>query len=187
MSATQVVLALFLLNLGFVAFLSVVFFKPRGVWNLPRFFSLLPFLVCTIYLILVSFNVVRVLNVENPLRLMAAVFMSVGSFILTASALGSHQQRVALCHQPNEIPDHLVTWGAYSKIRHPFYTAHLLILLGVFTAYPNVLTGLVFLDGLIMLTFTAVKEENEFRFSPLKTEYEEYMKRTGRFLPRIGS
>lgn len=188
MSNYSVILELYLLNLGFLASLSMFFFKKGGKWNTARFFSLLPFLACAVYLVLLSFGVFipgsQIWSFRNEFLVVVSAPVSVSSFILTAYALGSHRAPVALCHQDHEIPSSLITAGAYAKIRHPFYTAHLLILFGVFLFSPNLLTLLMFVLGWAMLSYTAIQEEKRFLLSPLGPRYEIYMKQTGRFLPK---
>jgi len=181
------ILELYLLNFGFLAFLSLVFFKRKGKMTWGRFFSLLPFFFSVTYLIALSlgFSPTLLLPIEDPVRQMLAIPLSVASYILTSYSLGSHDRPVGLCHQDRDIPDHLVTRGAYSKIRHPLYTAHLLLLFGVFVFSPSIFSALLFLYGWAMLTFTAIKEERKFLLSSLGNQYREYMSHTGRFLPSL--
>jgi len=80
----------------------------------------------------------------------------------------------------------LVTTGPYRWVRHPFYCSVALAILAnsivAANAYLLVMGSLV----VILLVIRTKKEEDNLvaRFGE---EYENYMKRTGRFLPRLGS
>jgi protein-S-isoprenylcysteine O-methyltransferase Ste14 len=78
----------------------------------------------------------------------------------------------------------LVSTGIYKYIRHPLYCS--LLLLGSGIAFknpegPQIILGLI---NIIAVFFTAIIEEGEMtdRFG---TEYQEYMKKTKRFIPGI--
>lgn len=77
----------------------------------------------------------------------------------------------------------LVTWGPYHYVRHPSYFAYFLMFMGFFIIWPNPLTliPLVAIPGYFKVT---VQEEKllEQRFGD---EYEEYQKKTGRFIPKF--
>lgn len=80
----------------------------------------------------------------------------------------------------------LVTTGPYAHIRHPAYTSLLAMLLGLALLYLHPLPLLLFLLGLGMARWRAVREERLLS-SPqaFGEEYKAYMTRTRRFLPRI--
>jgi len=78
----------------------------------------------------------------------------------------------------------LVTSGPYRFVRHPFYLAFLLGINGVGLATANLFIWLV---GLVPFGFIVARtriEEAKLveRFGP---EYQEYMRRVGRFFPRL--
>lgn len=81
--------------------------------------------------------------------------------------------------------DHaLVTSGPYRYVRHPFYLAFALGLLGVSLLMANwfiLLTGIIPFG--ILVARTSIEERKLVeRFG---VEYQDYMRRVGRFLPRL--
>lgn len=79
----------------------------------------------------------------------------------------------------------LVTTGPYRWVRHPFYVAMLLALLGnslVAADWFMMLTGALVFSLMVIRTRT----EEEKLLAKFGDAYRAYMDRTGRFLPRIG-
>ncbi len=179
---------LYFLNFLFLFLLSRLFFERGGKWTFPRFLSLLPFMIDVGFLACASLGIVHPAFALDALLSHGleggAVLLSVSSFILVSYAIGGHRKSVPLCHQPHDRPTHLVVEGAYRKVRHPLYTAHLLLLFGVFVLVPHWISFLTFVYGVLMLVFTARKEEEQFLSSEFGNEYQTYMEKTGRFLPR---
>jgi protein-S-isoprenylcysteine O-methyltransferase Ste14 len=79
----------------------------------------------------------------------------------------------------------LATTGPYAVIRHPQYVAFVLILLGFLLQWPTLLTLVMFPILLIMYGRLALTEETEMR-AQFGEEFEQYVRRTPRFLPRWG-
>jgi len=78
----------------------------------------------------------------------------------------------------------LIKDGPYSRVRHPMYTVLSMFSFGVSLLTANfVMIGLSILI-LIQFPFVARKEERML-LETFGEEYSEYMKRTGRFFPRI--
>ena len=78
----------------------------------------------------------------------------------------------------------LVISGPYSRVRHPLYSAHNLFNLGMIllTAYvPLIIFAII---G-IPLTYARMKSEETMMMEKFGTEYEEYMKRSGRIFPKL--
>jgi protein-S-isoprenylcysteine O-methyltransferase Ste14 len=82
-------------------------------------------------------------------------------------------------------PKHkLVTWGPYSRIRHPMYTALLVFMLA---------TGIMATDWLILvisalnlpIIYKRIDGEEQMMIDHFGNEYREYMHRTRRLLPRL--
>lgn len=83
----------------------------------------------------------------------------------------------------------LMTSGLYARVRHPFYLHFTLVPLGLLLVTLNYLSLLLLLfyntvDGPIS-PLTVMKEEEEYLRERYGKEYEEYMQRTGRFLPKF--
>lgn len=109
----------------------------------------------------------------------------VASYCLISYTVGTHRIPLALWHQENDAPKQIVTWGAYKKIRHPFYTSFLTALVASVVAAPNVLTIFSLVYGFVILNMTAAKEEKKLSSSQYGQEYLDYMKGTGRFIPKV--
>ena len=79
----------------------------------------------------------------------------------------------------------LVTSGPYQFIRHPIYTAFLFILGSTLLISANWLIGLTWL-GMTTLEITSrIGFEESLMQEYFGDQYRDYMKRTGRLLPRI--
>jgi protein-S-isoprenylcysteine O-methyltransferase Ste14 len=78
----------------------------------------------------------------------------------------------------------LVTTGPYSRTRHPMYTA-----LNMFSFSMAVMTSnllVLFFSVLVIVPFPWIaRAEEEVLIETFGEEYREYMRRTGRFFPRI--
>jgi len=77
----------------------------------------------------------------------------------------------------------LVTDGIYAHLRHPMYTAVLLVMLAAIAADPRAWRVLVWLALLAVLLAKAVREEGYLRAR--FPEYAAYQSRSARLLPRI--
>ena len=78
----------------------------------------------------------------------------------------------------------LITTGIYRNIRNPFYFAFNLAMFGTFLIIPCVLI-------LVLLLFTAIVSyrqavgEKKILLKMYSDEYENYIKKTGRFFPKL--
>jgi protein-S-isoprenylcysteine O-methyltransferase Ste14 len=180
-------LTLLLLNLAFIGLLPRIFFR-RGRLTLMWWVTAAPLFLCAAFLLLAYRGLLPPWNGGGAWLLTArqvlAVALSAGSIALIAFTLGTHQRPLNLWHQREDAPQHLVTGGAYRRIRHPFYAAFLLALLAALALSPQVGTLATFIWGLVQLTRTAAKEERTLKASSLGEQYERYMHQAGRFLPR---
>jgi len=80
----------------------------------------------------------------------------------------------------------VVTAGPYRWVRHPFYCSVALAILANSVVAANVF---LFVTGslVVILLVIRTKKEEDNLVARFGEEYENYMKRTGRFLPRLGS
>ncbi len=79
----------------------------------------------------------------------------------------------------------LVTNGPYQYMRHPIYTAFILILGSTLLISSNWLIGLCWL-GMTMLEVTSrIAFEEDLMMEFFGEQYREYMRKTGRLLPKI--
>lgn len=180
---------LLILNFAYLGALPRIFFKKEGRFNLMWWVTAFPFLLSSGTLIARMTGFVAPtpwgLEVPRPVRDSLAVTLSVASIALMSFTLGTHRIPIALWHQTNDAPSHIVTWGAYGRIRHPFYSSFLMLLVAALLACPHVLTLAAFAWGLVILNATAAREEERMKRSEFGAEYTTYVERTGRFLPRL--
>lgn len=79
----------------------------------------------------------------------------------------------------------LVTSGPYRYMRHPMYTALFLSILVMLLLTRNWIVGGVPLVGLCVIVLLRIQREERAMIEKFGDEYREYMKHTGRFLPRV--
>lgn len=177
-------------NFLLIGLLPVVFFKRNGRLNFRWWLTATPFLlsvgsVIASLLGYIQSNSHTLPVIQQTLGLLAMA-LSLGSIFLIALTLGSHRIPIALWHQNNDAPQHIVTWGAYSRIRHPFYTSFLLTFLAAFCFCPQPCTFIALVFGALVLNATAAREERTLSHSAFGDTYRQYMSYTGRFLPKLG-
>lgn len=172
-----------LLNLGLIGALPRVFFRP-GKLNLSWWATAGPFFAAAGVLAAGVAGVLAPALPASPLRDAMAVALCAGSVGLIGFTLGTHREPLSLWHQEEDAPERLVTWGAYARVRHPFYLSFLLALLGCAAAFPHAATLALFLYACVRLDRTAAREERRLLASAFGAEYVPYLSRTGRFLPR---
>jgi protein-S-isoprenylcysteine O-methyltransferase Ste14 len=184
------ILLLLLLNFTYIGLLPVIFFKHGGKLNLMWWLTALPFLFCVATVIACFAGYAQPFTgngglVAQILRLVA-VLLSVASICLISFTLGTHRIPIALWHQTDDAPKHLVTWGAYQRIRHPFYASFILTFLAAFLYCPQAGTLVTLVYGVVILNRTAAREEKRLSTSEFGEQYQVYMSQTGRFIPRWG-
>lgn len=82
--------------------------------------------------------------------------------------------------------DHqLITDGVFRYIRHPMYAAHLLWALAQPLILTNWIAGFSFLIPQIAQYWLRVEPEEQMMLEHFGREYRDYMKKTGRFFPRL--
>ena len=80
----------------------------------------------------------------------------------------------------------LITTGPYRYVRHPLYAAALIIALGLSLVSANWLLALTWTGASIWLFLRRMPAEEAMMIEEFGDEYRDYMKRTGRLIPRIG-
>ena len=182
------IMIILLTDLVLIALLPRLFFRRDGVFNFRWLLTALPFPATAITL-LAGYAGMLVLpgasQLFQPVLSQLAMGFGLAALFLIAFTLGSHRQPLALWHQKNDAPANIVTWGAYKYIRHPFYSAFLLTLLGGVLYMPHITTVGLLVYAACLLWWTARREERFLLDSEFGDEYAEYMQRTGRFLPVI--
>lgn len=79
----------------------------------------------------------------------------------------------------------LVTHGPYRWVRHPMYTSLLILVIAITLISANALIGLPMVLGLSAILINRVDREEAVMIEQFGDAYCAYMKRTGRFLPRL--
>jgi protein-S-isoprenylcysteine O-methyltransferase Ste14 len=117
----------------------------------------------------------------------ASVFITVSGallFLWSGRVLGQYMRVEIVVSEKHE----LVTGGPYSRIRHPTYTGGLMIDLGTALFFLNIILVVSFVARVAMAYKRAVLEEALLASDEgFGKRYQEYMGRTGRFLPQLGS
>ena len=176
-------LLLLLCNFAFIGALPLFFFRNDGEYNLLWLATGAPFFIVPVVLLLGRMEVLHPIFVmDTNLIAVPLAAISVG---LIAMTVGSHRIPLALWHQDNDAPEELVTWGAYAKVRHPFYTSFILAFAASAIALPNALTIACLFYSVIALTVTAVREERRLAMSEFGADYVRYIASSGRFFPRM--
>jgi protein-S-isoprenylcysteine O-methyltransferase Ste14 len=185
----ELALTLHVVNFGVIGSLPFTFFKRGGSFNAMWWLTASPQFLCVALLGAGHLGLAPGLTPRlfggGPLLLVVSSALALVSMALIAATVRAHRLRIALWHQHDDAPAHIVTSGPYRYVRHPFYAAFLLALAGAFLFSPQPGTLLTLALGLAMLTFTAAREERRLQASAFGAEYATYLARTGRFLPRM--
>ncbi len=81
--------------------------------------------------------------------------------------------------------DHLVTEGIFAHTRNPMYLGNLLFALGFCLMYGSPWMYLVIFPFFLFVYVSIVHEEERFLREKFAEEYDEYVLRTNRFIPRL--
>lgn len=176
-----------LASLVWIAVLARIFFLP-GEWNVQWWLNTAPFGVAGLGMVGVLCDVATPL--VDPSTTLGGV-LAIASVLVVAAALGlggftlgTHRRGLALWHQNDDHPEHLVTEGPYALVRHPFYASYIASALGCVLAAPHPVTLAMLVVVTLRLNATAAREERRFLASEeLGGRYAEYVEATGRFLP----
>jgi protein-S-isoprenylcysteine O-methyltransferase Ste14 len=79
----------------------------------------------------------------------------------------------------------LITSGPYQFIRHPIYTAFILILGSALLISANWFIGLAWLGMTVLEVASRIGFEESLMLEYFGDRYRDYMKKTGRLLPRL--
>lgn len=179
--------SLLVVNFLAIVILPRIFFRADGKLNLMWWITGAPYGVAPLGVLLQHFGYLpeNLVFFAHPALMVISPIVSVFSVGLICYTLGTHRIPLALWHQENDAPRQIVTWGAYKRIRHPFYSSFLLALTAALIATPNVLTLLSLIYGFAILNMTASKEEKKLSSSEFGKDYQAYLKTTGRFFPKL--
>ena len=79
----------------------------------------------------------------------------------------------------------LITSGPYYHVRHPMYTSFFIIGLGFLFLSANWLIGVIYIGTLSLMYIVRVSAEEKMMMDRFGDRYRQYMKTTGRLLPRL--
>jgi protein-S-isoprenylcysteine O-methyltransferase Ste14 len=134
--------------------------------------------------IFAAINVVSLIARPLAWPLVALILYVLGVSLFWSAIASTRGRKLAACFQ-RRIPPAIVRTGPYHAIRHPFYTAYMLVWLGGFAATAWWPLAAIALFMAALYTSAARAEETGFLSSSLESEYRVYIEATGRFLPRI--
>ena len=178
------------INFLIIGGLPVFFFRRDGKLNLMWWLTGGPFFICPLFLLGAHFGVIpdssRFTFLLGPYQDLLPIPFSAASIALISLTLGTHRIPIALWHQANDAPRHIVTYGAYRFVRHPIYTSFLLGFASACLLLPHPVILALALYIFIVLNLTAAGEERKLQASEFGDEYHSYMLNTGRFFPRLG-
>lgn len=180
-------LTLNILVFVYITILPRIFFRGDGKFNLMWWITGFPLGLSPFAVVLHAKGLLpqEVLLPTGDAQEAVGTIICLASISLISYTIGTHRIPLSLWHQENDAPRQIVTWGAYKKIRHPFYTSFIIALIGSVVAAPNLLTMIALFWGIAILNMTAAKEERKLSSSQYGQEYVDYMKGTGRFFPKI--
>jgi protein-S-isoprenylcysteine O-methyltransferase Ste14 len=167
-----------------IGVLPRIFFR-RGTFNRGWWLTALPFFWTPVFLLVAAVAGWRPWF-SSAWSVSVAGLLALASVGLLCMTLGTHRVPLALWHQDDDPPTSIVTYGAYARIRHPFYTSFLLSFAAAFFLFPHVVTLLPLLYAAGRLNATAAREERRLSASEFGPDYIAYLSRTGRFTPRRG-
>ncbi len=114
--------------------------------------------------------------IPRYLRMVFLVLALLSTFLLVRSAHFVVSQK--------ERPNHVVETGAFHYVRHPLYLGSLLAYLGVAISSMSLFSLALLIPVFVFYNYIATYEEKllEEKFG---TTYQDYKKRTGKWLPKI--
>jgi len=83
-------------------------------------------------------------------------------------------------------PDHrLVTTGPYRHVRHPMYSTFFVICIGLSITSANWIVAVTWFGGFAVILRHRIPDEERMMIDEFGDEYREYMRHTGRLIPRM--
>jgi protein-S-isoprenylcysteine O-methyltransferase Ste14 len=149
-------------------------------------FIMFPVIFCFFYAILSPFFNLPFPAVLTKLFIKVDVLSIIAIIICTVSLIWfgvtlktfGKSFRVGIDENTN---DKLITNGTFSVSRNPIYMAFTVFFIGIFTAYPNIVT-LIFLVLLVMTIHRQILREEKFLKSHYGEEYDEYCSKVRRYI-----
>lgn len=176
------------LNDILVCLLPIIFFK-RGAFTPMWFITALPYGLAPLITFSVYYALLPPSWNYSPGLAHGGIALSALSIFMIGLAIGAHRIPLALWHQKpeNDAPQHIVDWGIYRRIRHPFYSAFILLMIANTLVTQSIFALALLAYVATILTLTAKKEERRLSNEPgdIGAHYRNYLGSTGRFCPRL--
>lgn len=158
----------------------------EGAWLSPIRALFLPVWIGTLGLYLLRPELLAPVTLTVPMGLRwAGLAVAAGGVALltwvhqTLGVWFSHRLRIREGHT-------LIQVGPYAYVRHPMYTAFLLISGGLFVSSALLPIGVVVLGGVIAVVWSRTPREERMLMEAFGEEYRSYAARTGALLPKLG-
>ncbi len=175
------------INFLLICTLPFYFFRADGKWNIRWLITALPFTLSPLVTIATYLGKLESIMPISPCLEILAVILSLASISLMFLTIGTHRIPVSLWHQrpEDDEPDHIVTWGAYKLIRHPFYSSFIIAVLGNLLLTANIASAAIFIYVIGILNYTASMEEKRLanETGVIGEKYKDYLARSNRFFP----
>jgi len=177
------------LLVGLVRVIPVHLRARTRKWGVPE---VLTFFELPVFLAVTAVLVVRALPVP-PASPISLVFAAVGTLLALAGALVSIwaiattvRRRVILDAGHFVKKEHpLVTGGAYAFVRNPMYLGIILLWFGIAAAFQSRVLLVVAAAYVVPVLWFYIRAEERMMLSEFGAQFEEYVRRVGRLLPRL--
>ena len=116
----------------------------------------------------------------NVFIIIAAIIICSGALLWFAATLKTFGKSFRVGIDENT-KDELITSGTFAFSRNPIYLAFIVFFIGIFAAYPNIMT-FVFLLLLTAAVHRQILREEKFLESHYGARYEEYRKKVRRYI-----
>jgi protein-S-isoprenylcysteine O-methyltransferase Ste14 len=149
----------------------MVFLNFVGMVGVPFIY------VLTTWLDIFSFAVPEVIRIFG-------IIFNISGLIFLAwihRALGQHWSMMLKLGDKHK----LVTTGPYARIRHPMYTFFYILVISTALISANLFVGIFGIAAWTLLYIVRIGDEEAMLLEKFGEEYQEYMKRTGRLLPKF--
>ena len=121
--------------------------------------------------------------VPEVIRIFGIIFNILGLLFLAwiHRSLGQHWSMMLNLGEEHK----LVTTGPYAKIRHPMYTYFYILSISIALISANLFVGIFGIAAWTLLYIVRIGDEEAMLLEEFGEEYQEYMNRTGRLLPKF--
>ena len=116
---------------------------------------------------------------------MPAAALALASIALYESARRVIRDRGFSIAMTTDVPQAVCADGPYALLRHPVYASYLLAFLAMLVAFPAAISAALFVINAGFFVYAALAEERVLAHSPLASNYADYRRRVGMFLPRF--